>query len=397
MNTKAPLISRISLKGLEIAPSQVWGSIRLVPLLRRNENKNLRLFRRSYDEDIGIVSIEQKIDYISYIPQGLVLSWNNNEIPQATLGSQLSNDGKSLQLKCCRANVKIRMLNRMAKKESPHRLRFLPLHLAMEGLLSMYFAGPRVAWNEYPRRILARGLNPRSEFSYLGSSIRGLEDALRVFEIHENQVGILVFVAEALASAFIVPNSEDYRALHTSLLEDFYGELIYYYGILRNTNYPMDLSLDESKIDNLKELREAISQMRQDWAEFQGFMADSLFAPRSGSLRDRPLKAKRIHKTGKFTLERFITDLDPHEVNHIGEVIISPNGQLEYLKSYRLSTAQTKRVYLLSQLAKWDWNLSATALSLNVSQNELVKRLERVGFGYLLKESVLDAAKKNKL
>ena len=56
MNTKVPLISKISLKGLEIAPSQVWGSIRLVPLLRQNENKNLRLFRRSYDEDIDIVS-----------------------------------------------------------------------------------------------------------------------------------------------------------------------------------------------------------------------------------------------------------------------------------------------------------------------------------------------------
>ena len=130
----------------------------------------------------------------------------------------------------------------------------------------------------------------------------------------------MVFVAEALASAFIVPNSEDYRALHTSLLQDFYGELIYYYGMLRNTNYPMDVSVDESKINSLKELREAISQMRQDWGEFQGFMADSLF--------DRKLKAKRIQKTGKFTLERFITDLDPHEVNHIGEVIISQNGEL---------------------------------------------------------------------
>ncbi len=389
MSTKARLISKISLKGLEIAPSQVWGSIRLVPLLRQNQNNNLRLFRRSYDEDIGIVNIDKKLNYISYIPHGLVLSWNDRETPQATLGSQLASDGKSLELKCCRGNVKLRMLNRMAKKESPNQLRFLPLHLAMEGFLSMYFSGPSITWNDYPRRILSKGLNPRSEYSFSGSSISGFEDALRVFEIHENQVGILVFVAEALASAFIVPNSQDYRALHTSLLQDFYGELIYYYGMLRNTNYPMDVSVDESKINSIKELREAISKMRRDWAEFQGFMADSLL--------DRPLQAKRIQKTGIFTLERFITDLDPQEVNHIGEVIVSQNGDLEYLKSYRLSTSQTKRIYLLSQLAKYDWNLENTAISLNISQNELVKRLERVGFGYLLKESVLNAAKKNKL
>ncbi len=389
MNAKARLISKISLKGLEIAPAQVLGSIRLVPLLRQNQNKNLRLFRRSYDEDIGVVNIDRQLAYISYIPHGLVLSWNNNETPQATLGSQLASDGKSLELKCCRSSVKIRMLNRMAKKESPNQLRFLPLHLAMEGFLSMYFSGPSIAWKEYPRRILSNGLNPRSEFSFLGSSISGFEDALRVFEIYENQVGILVFVAEALASAFIVPNSQDYRALHTSLLQDFYGELIYYYGMLRNTNYPMDVSVDESQINSLKDLKKAISKMRQDWAEFQVFMADSLL--------DRPLKAKKIQKTGRFTLERFITDLDPQKVNHIGEVIVSQNGDLEYLKSYRLSTAQTKRVYLLSQLAKYNWNLQDTAISLNISQNELVKRLERVGFGYLLKESVLDAARKNKL
>ena len=74
-------------------------------------------------------------------------------------------------------------------------------------------------------------LDCRFESSFSGHYIPGLEDALRVFEIHETQVGVLVFVAEAFTSAFAVSTPEDYRTLHTSLLEDFYGELIYQYGL----------------------------------------------------------------------------------------------------------------------------------------------------------------------
>ena len=49
MVKKAPLIEQISLKGLEIAPSQVWGAVRLVPLLRKQPRKDLRLFKQNYD------------------------------------------------------------------------------------------------------------------------------------------------------------------------------------------------------------------------------------------------------------------------------------------------------------------------------------------------------------
>jgi hypothetical protein len=110
-----------------------------------------------------------------------------------------------------------------------NRLRFLPLHLAMEGFLGMFFSVPAIAWKEYSQKALSSGFNPRWESSYSGKFISGFEEALRVFEIHPQQVGVLVFIAEAFASAFIVPHPQDYRALHTSLLEDFYGELIYQY------------------------------------------------------------------------------------------------------------------------------------------------------------------------
>jgi hypothetical protein len=242
------------------------------------------------------------------------------------------------------------------------------LHLAMEGFLSMFFSGPDIAWSEYSKYALSYGLECRYETAVGGRYIAGLEEALRVFEIHEGQVGMLVFVAEALASAFVVPNPEDYRLLHTSLLEDFYGELLYEYGLLYDTTFPMDVSIEESKVNSLTDLRQAIQIMRSDWASFQGFMASGLLG--------RGVASKIVYTTGNFSLQRFISDLNPKEENHIGEAIARDNGELEYLKTYRLSAAQTRRVYLLSVLAKHNWNMDATAAALSHTREEFVRRLE---------------------
>ncbi|OUL23845.1 hypothetical protein BV372_29525 [Nostoc sp. T09] len=388
MASKQKLLTDISLKGLEIAPSQIRGAVRIVPLLRHQVRGDLRLVRRSYNEDITIVSLEGKtaeagMKYYSYVPHGLVISWSEDGSPIATFGGQmLKPDGKRLDCGC----ASVRLMHRMAKRESKNQLRFLPLHLAMEGFLSLFFSGPDIAWSEYSKYALSHGLGSRFEMSVSGRYIAGLEDALRVFEIHPRQVGVLVFVAENLASAFVVPTPEDYRALHTSLLEDFYGELIYEYSLMFDTTFPMDVAVDESKIKSLADLRSAIAKMRFDWASFQGFMAEGLL--------QRQLRSQRVYTAGPFVLQRFITNLLPKEENHIGEAIVRENGELEYLKTYRLSAAQTRRVYLLSQLDLYHWNLDATAKALGNTREEFVLRLETSGFGYLMNQQVRDAARK---
>jgi hypothetical protein len=388
MASKQKLLTDISLKGLEIAPSQIRGAVRIVPLLRREVRGDLRLVRRGYQEDVTVVSLDGKMTepgmkYYSYVPHGLVISWSDDGSPIASFGGQMVKpDGKGLDCGC----ASVRLMHRMAKRESQNQLRFLPLHLAMEGFLSLFFSGPDIAWSEYSKYALAHGLGSRSEMSFSGRYIAGLEDALRVFEIHPRQVGVLVFVAEALASAFVVPTPEDYRALHTSLLEDFYGELIYEYSLMFNTPLPMDLSVDDSTINSLADLRSAIAQMRSDWASFQGFMAEGLL--------QRQLNSQRVYTMGPFVLQRFITNLLPKEENHIGEAIVREDGELEYLKTYRLSAAQTRRVYLLSQLHLYNWNLDATAKALGNTREEFVTRLETSGFGYLLNQQVRDAARK---
>jgi hypothetical protein len=284
--------------------------------------------------------------------------------------------------------VGVRVLHRMAKREArANRLRFLPLHLAMEGFLALHFGGPDIAWTEYSRRALRDGLSPRCETSVAGRALPGFEDALRVFEMHENQVGVLVFVAEALASAFVTPTPEDYRALHKSLLEDFYSELIYQYGLLYPTTNLGEAPIDATTIHNLADLRTAVARRRADWGAFHGFQAGDLLAP-------RPLQNVQIvYTAGPFTLLRFLTDLDPARENHIGEAIVrTGTGQMEYLKTYRLSAAQTRRAYLLGQLAAHDWRLDDTARALRTTRDELVLRLEKAGFGYLLIPEVLQGA-----
>jgi hypothetical protein len=148
----------------------------------------------------------------------------------------------------------------------------------------------------------------------------------------------------------------------------------------------MSCAIDDKSVKTLADLRRSVTQMRTDWAEFQGFMAEGLLG--------RTLTSGIVYTTNSFFLQRFITDLDPHAENYIGEAIIRENGELEYLKTYCLSASQTKRVYLLSQLAEHNWNLAVTAAALKTTLDELVKRLEKSGFGYLINQQVRERVTK---
>ncbi|WNG37223.1 hypothetical protein F0U61_28775 [Archangium violaceum] len=372
--------------GLRLAPAQAWGSIRLVPVLRDEVRGDLRFARRTYDDDLTVVALkgglmEPGLKYVSYVPHGLVMAWDDrSRSAAAAFGTQLHKpEGKALKA----GPFTVRLMHRMVHREEKNRLRLLPLHLAMEGFLALHFGGPEVAWSEYSQEALSRGLSPRGEWSVEGWASTAFDEALRLFEIHEQQVGVLIFHADLLLSAFIVSHPEDYRALHRALVEDFYGDLLLQYGFLGDVP-PLGLSIDERRVSSVGDLRAAVEQMRKDWASFQGFMAGGLFGV--------DVSASTVYEAGPFQLQRFVTGLVPTEENHIGEVIVRGDGTLEYLKTYRLSAAQTRRAYLLKQLAHAEWNLERTAGNLKTTRDDLVARLSNAGFGYLLKESVLEAA-----
>jgi hypothetical protein len=372
------LLENIALHNLEIAPSQTWGAIRLVPLLRKDFREDLRLAKRSYNSRV-VVSVDKSTLYHSYVPHGLVLNWSDDGEPVASLGGQLSD--KSHQF----GGVKVmrRMAQRENRGEDKNSLRFLPLEMAMEGFMGMFFKGPTIAWQEYSRGSRSTGLSPRTEYSITGKSISDLSEALRVFEIHENQVGVLLFVGEMLATAFVLPHPEDYRDLHETLLTDAYGETFYYYGLYGQTQ-ELRCTIEDQNIQNLADLRSALTKMRQEWSDVQSMMSEDLL--------QRPIQSQQIYQAGAFSLQRFITDLDRTRTNYIGESIVDDHGDLQYLKIYGLSAVQTRRAYLLQTLNQHDWQLEKAATSLNETFPSLVKRMEKVDLGYLINNQVREQA-----
>lgn len=384
MGRGSAVMKQLGLQGLRVAPSQVYGNFRLVPVLRDTVRGDLRLAPRKYQDGFTVVSLGGEpmapgLKYASYIPHGLVMSWDNQQVEAVVETRLVKPDGKQLKV----GPFSLRVMHRMVRREDRQRLRLLPLHLAMEGFLALHFAGPEIAWREYSRESLSTGLSPRIEQSVPGWASAAFSQALRVFEIHEQQVGVLIYRADVLLSAFIVAHPDDYRALHQPMLEDFYGELLLQYGFLEAVA-PLGGSIDERRVSSLKDLRAELSRLRQDWADFlQGTMG--------GGLLRTHVSATPVYEAGPFTLERFVTSLEPSAENHLGELILrEEDGTIEYLKTYRLSAAQTRRAYLLKQLAAAGWSLDDAASNLRTTKEELIVRIHNAGFGHLLKPEVLE-------
>ncbi|MEU5883432.1 hypothetical protein [Spirillospora sp. NPDC047279] len=366
--------------GLRTRPAQSWGSVRLVPLVRDEPIPGLRLDRRVYGDEPSVVAVGDGTGYVSYIPHAFVAVWSDGEGPAASYGTRLlDKDDRGM----APPSMPIRVRRRMARRVAKDRLRFLPLHMAIEGYLALHFRGPEIAWAEWSRRALAHGLSPRCEETYSGARVRGLEDALRIFEAHPDQCGVLVYVADALASAFVVPHPDDYRALHATLVEDLFGEIVYQYALLTLGTLDLGVPLEDASVRSLGDLRAAAARARTEWAGFH----DEHMA--GGLVQDGESHETVQHLRG-FELSRSLPPFALHRENHIRESITGEDGRVAYLKSFRLSEAQIRRGHLLTRLAAHEWHLAATAGALGIGEGALGLRLERAGFGHLLRQDVLD-------
>ncbi|MFI7616476.1 ARPP-2 domain-containing protein [Nonomuraea terrae] len=367
----------IDLDGLETRPAQTWGALRLVPLVRREPIVDLRLHAKVYGDEPSVVFLPDRTVYTAYVPHAFVASWTGDGGPAAAYGTQL---GQPLR------RVPVRLRRRMARRADRNRLRFLPLHLAVEGFLALHFGGPEIVWEEWSRRAVAHGLSPRAEDAFTGAQVRGLDDALKVFEIHPGQCGLLLYAADAPAGAFVVPHPEDYRALHPTLVRDLYGELVHEYAMLHPArDFPA--VIDDAAVSSLADLRAEADRHEREWAGFH----DSVMA--AGLLR-APERVEEIYRMGRFTLSRFLPSFERKGDNHIGETITDEEGRLAYLKTFRLSEAQSRRGHLLSVLAAHGWSLPEAAAALGIDVAALGMRLERAGFGHLLRQDVLDGYRK---
>ncbi|MCL2668990.1 MAG: hypothetical protein FWF02_15015 [Micrococcales bacterium] len=391
----------LDMTGLRAAPSQTWGAVRTVPLLRDEPVRDLRLHPRLYgDESVSIVQVgrNQRANrkpavcprcgvahnqplgeaYISYVPHALVARWTPDGAPVAAAGTQmLAADQTPAE------GFEVRVRRRLARRErtEANQVRFLPLHLAVDGYLSLEFAGPPTRWSQWSRTAFRDGLSPRMEEFTRGDDW-GLDDALRVFEIHPDQCGLVLYTGDELVAAFVVPHPDDYRALHPTLVQNMYGEQVQHFAMMYPHVPDLVDELDPTHVHDLATLRAELDKAGSSWREMHTLMAEGLF--------DADFHAEQVYRMGRFCLTRFRPVFDPATQNHIGEAITDEHGHLAYLATVSLSVAQTKRGYLLSVLASHDWNLEATAEALGTTVEDLVWRLDRAGFGHLLKPDIID-------
>ncbi|MER5205351.1 hypothetical protein [Streptomyces sp. NPDC002825] len=373
-------MTRIDLTGLGVRPAQVWGGVRLVPLVRDEPVPGLRLHREVYG-GWGADSVElgDRTTYTSYIPHGFVADWTRTGAEAAAYGTRLGAEGEP-------ATVPVRRLRRMAKRRGREdRLRFLPLHLALEGYLALHFGGPSVVWDDWSREALRRGLSPRAEAAYAGWAVPGLAEALRIFELHPGQCGLLLYVADALAAAFVVPHPDDYRLLHPTLVEDLYGELVHQYAHYGAPvpEFTARIRDGAGGIRGLADLRAAALGQERAWAAaHDGLMARDLL--------ETSYSFERVRHLGDFGLHRFLPPFERGgREQHIGEVITDRKGRAAYLKTFRLSENQIRKGYLLNRLADCDWHLGRTAEALGSSYAEVVRRVRGAGLGPLLDAHVV--------
>ncbi|MBW4717998.1 ARPP-2 domain-containing protein [Saccharothrix obliqua] len=367
-------MARLDLTGLTTRPAQVWGGVRLVPLVRDEPITQLRLHPRLHD-GVGVVDVGDGTHYVSYIPHGFVAAWTTDGTPAAAYGTELTREDAP------RSTVPVRFHRRMARRVDKNRLRFLPLHLALEGYLALHFGGPDVVWDEWSQRAIRHGLSPRAEQAYLGERVDGLADAVKVFEIHPGQCGVAVYAADALAAVFVVPHPDDYRELHATLVHDMYGELVYQYALYSAPVRQFEVRLPDAHIRTLADLRAAANRQQAEWSAFHGTMAAGLLEP--------SYDIRRVHRMGGFTLSRFLPGFRVKEENHIGELITDSRGRTAYLKTFRLSESQIRRGYLLNHLSAHGWRMSDAAAALGVTEARLGTRIASAGLGSLLREDVL--------
>lgn len=372
-----------ALTGLAVRPAQVWGAIRLVPLVRDEPLAGLRLDRRLYAaDDPSIVDVGDGTVYGSYIPHAFVASWGDAAAPSAAFGTQLQD--RPTTPHGARVPAPGAAIRRLARRAAPERLRFLPLHLALEGYLALHFGGPATVWEEWTDAAVRHGLSPRVEEAYCGAWVDGLADALRAFEIHPGQCGMVLYVADALAGVFVVPHPADYRALHATLLEDLYGDVLFHYTTYVAGVPDFTASVDADRVASFADLRREAARQTRDWQHFHdGALAAGLFG-------ENAYTYQRVYRLGEFTLSRMLPSFRLREENHIGELITAADGRVAYAKTFRLSPAQAKRGYLLSRLHAHGWDLLATAQALDTTPAQLADRIEAAGFTGMLRRDVVD-------
>lgn len=358
--------SEFTLAGCQVGVAQTWGSVRLAPILRDEVRGDLRLAERPHDLSF-VRSSYRRAGFWSYMPQGLVVRWNQDGSVIATDETHLDGHGTYSP-------------GRLWRRKSEDELFFLPNALAIEGFMVRHFKGPDIAWLDYHREVRRGPLGHRQERGVPGWFLKGLDEALNVFEISPGQVGTAFFLDELFVGCLVCPHPKDYAKLHRSFLTDSFPDYLVNYGYLRYAK-SSKLELRHEEISSLETLRADFQRAKSDLIEEE--------TVRLSDLEGRQVEVETLYRTEVFQLQRLVTQLEKGGDNFAGEEIRRHDGTLEYLRLFRLNRGQTRRLYLLSTLARVDWNFWKAADALGFEEsNDVAQALAEADLGYLLNPGI---------
>ena len=367
------MLDKLNLDGVGFGPSQVWKNVRLVPLIREKVTSGLRLTKIDYDQEYSRVYLNDQTTYESYIPFGLIASWGAENDVRFNQQALISNKKKKSAF-----DHHFRLVGKVEK----NKVRILPFHMAMEAFLSTAFKRPEVRKKEFTKEFNRFGLQYRSEFGWKSEWLEYVNDSLGVFEILENQCGLMIFISDSLASCFLLPNPDDYRYLHFTLLMDCYSELMWHYSCVDYDVQKLSFSMNKDRVSDVESLREEF-----DLAMTKLEILDKTLA---SGLLDRELFIQKIYTLGKNELSRLRTDFFEGRIeDHIGEMISDSSGVVQYLKTYRLGMDQLKRGKFLQRLEEKDWDISSAARADGLQREQWLRGFVKAGLGDILNANTL--------
>lgn len=363
-------MARLTFEGLETRPGQVWGGVRLVPLVRDAPVEGLRMHPGALPET------DLPKDGCWYVPHGLTAEWTGD-------GSAVPAFGTALRMPTSTVDGSRRPKAKPRFADRRTRIRFVPRRGALETYLPLAFKAPVIAWPEWSRLAYRQSMLPPPARTRSGHLIDGLADALRIFEIHPDQCGVLIYVADALAGVLITPHPDDYRTLHPILVEDSYGELIWRYAMLHASVQDFEPRIEASAVASPADLREQVAAAQRQWNDFHNdTLAAGLLAPE--------YHFTETYAVADFRLVRYRPTFEPGREAHVGEAILDPHGRPAFLQSFRLTETQIRRGRLLQALATHDWNLEETAHALALTAPALVALLHNSDLDWMLRRDVID-------
>lgn len=189
---------------------------------------------------------------------------------------------------------------------------------------------------------------------------------------------------DTLVNAVIYPHPKDYRTLHPLLVQDYYGQELWW-STLHHAPLSEILPADAPPNTPLEQLASCLDDCLQDIADFHQYMSRALFR--------EPVRWNKSYSFRGYALNCFLGPMEPGQTGFAGEVIFS-EARVAYLHGFWLSRQQVQEAWYCQQLEAHDWHPEATARALNMDLYTFVRKLAKTDLRHMIQGPWIERAYK---